>query len=162
MTSKRLLAATLVLMLALGAAALPASAGKKKKPKPYKADPHSLVVAHTMLQSATGEQNNVTLREFENRCSFPPVTQGLDAVVWEVPKEYQKIQSQIETFTTATQAWDHYFVMYNDKCEAQLTAGASGQVGQVSAGGVMPAGISYVGIANFAGEPADVWWEAKP
>ena len=33
---------------------------------------------------------------------------------------------------------------------------------QANAEGAMPAGIAYVGIANFAGEPANVWWEAKP
>ncbi len=162
MRRNRILLCTLALVLALAMSAVPATAKKKKKPKPYKADPHTLVVAHTMLQASTGEQNNVTLREFENRCSFPPVTNGLDAVVWEVPAEYQTIQSNVETFTTATNIWDHYFVMYNEACEAQFTHGASGTTGQTSAGGIMLPGIKYVAIANFAGEPADVWWEATP
>ena len=162
MTAKKSIAAALVLMLGLTVGSMPASAGKKKKPKPYKSDPQTLVVAHTMLQASSGEQNNVTLKEFENRCAFPPTTNGLDAVVWEVPKEYQTIQSNIETFTTATQVWDHYFVMYDENCVEQFTAGAAGAVGQTTASGVMPAGITYVAIANFAGEPADVSWEAKP
>ena len=162
MTAKKTLATALVLVLGLTVGSMPASAGKKKKPKPYKSDAQTLVVAHTMLQASSGEQNNVTLREFENTCSVPPTTNGLDAVVWEVPKEYQKIQSNIETFTTATQGWDHYFVMYNENCEAQFTAGAAGDPGQHSASGIMVAGITYVAIANFAGEPADVSWEAKP
>ena len=162
MTVKKSLAATLVLVLGLTVGSMPAAAGKKKKPKPYKADPQTLVLAHTMLQSSTQQQNNVTLREFENRCEFPPTTNGLDAVVWEVPKEYQTIQSNIETFTTATQVWDHYFVMYDENCVMKFTAGAAGEVGQVSASGIMVPGITYVAIANFAGEPADVWWEAKP
>ena len=162
MKRTRFLATLVALALGLTMSVVPANAAKKKKPKPYTAEAHSLLIAHTMLQASTGEQNNVTLREFENTCSFPPVTNGLDAVVWEVPKEYQTIQSSIETFTTATQIWDHYFVMYNDACEAQFTLGAAGAAGQTSASGIMLPGITYVAIANFAGEPSDVWWEAKP
>lgn len=162
MTAKKSLAAALVLVLGLTVGSVPASAGKKKKPKPYKADAQTLAISHTMLQASSGEQNNVTLKEFENRCAFPPATNGLDAVVWEVPKEYQTIQSNIETFTTATQMWDHYFVMYDENCVEQFTAGASGAPGQTSASGIMVAGMKYVAIANFVGEPADVWWEAKP
>jgi hypothetical protein len=162
MKRTRFVATGMAVLLGATLAVVPANAAKKKKPKPYKSDPQTLVLAHTMLQATSGEQNNVTLQEFENQCSFPPVTNGLDAVVWEVPKEYQTIQSNIETFTTASQIWDHYFVMYNDACEAQFTAGAAGAAGQTSAVGVMVPGIKYVAIANFAGEPADVWWEAKP
>ena len=147
--------------LVLGLSAFPAAAAKKKRPKPYKSEPHILAVSHTMLQATTGERNNVTLREFENTCAIP-TTQGLDAVVYEVPAEYQKTTSTVTTGTTATQAWDHYMVLYDADCQHQFTYGAVGSVTQANAGGTMPPGIAYIGIANFGGEPAEVWWEAKP
>lgn len=161
MAHRKMLVAVVIGALAIGLAAMPATAGKKKKPKPYKSDPHVLAVSHTMLQATTQEQNNITLREFENTCSIP-LTQGLDAVVYEVPAEYQKTTSTVTTGTTATQAFDHYMVLYNKDCEHEFTYGATGSVTKATAGGTMPPGIAYIGIANFAGEPADVWWEAKP
>jgi hypothetical protein len=161
MTFRKMVVPIVVLALVASFGAPAAVAGKKKKPKPYKSEEHALAVAHTMLISSTGERNNVTLREFENRCEIP-ATQGLDAVVYEVPKEYQSIQSNITTGTTATQAYDLYFVMYDKDCQYKFVLGAAGSVTQANAEGVMPAGIAWVGIANFAGEPASVWWEAKP
>jgi hypothetical protein len=158
-TKRRMLVPFLVCALVAGLSAVPATAGKKK-PKPFKSEAHVLALSHTMLQATTGERNNITLREFENTCAIP-TTQGLDAVVWEVPAEYQKISSQVTTGTTATQAWDLYFVMYDKDCQHQFTYGAVGSVTQADATGTMPPGIAYVGIANFGGEPADVWWEAK-
>lgn len=160
MTNRKMLISLLVGALALGLSAMPATAGKKK-PKPYKSEAHLLAVSHTMLQASTGERNNVTLREFENTCAIP-TTQGLDAVVFEVPAEYQKINSSVTTGTTATQAFDLYFVMYDKDCQHKFTYGAVGSVTAANASGTMPPGIAYVGIANFGGEPAEVWWEAKP
>lgn len=160
MRRHKMLASFLIGALALGLGAMPATAGKKK-PKPYKSEAHVLAVSHTMLQASTGERNNVTLREFENTCAIP-TTQGLDGVVFEVPAEYQKINSSVTTGTTATQAFDLYLVMYDKDCVHKFTYGASGSVGQIHATGTMPPGVAWVGIANFAGEPAEVWWEAKP
>lgn len=162
---KKALVILLVVALAFSLVAAPgAVAGKKKKkgPKPYKSEEHGLAIAHTMLISSTGERNNVTLREFENRCDIP-ATNGLDAVVYEVPKDYQKIQSSVTVSSDASFSYGLYLVMYDKDCQYQMYLSPSTAIpNNADSEGVMPAGIAYVGIANFAGEPANVWWEAKP
>lgn len=163
MASKKVLVLVhvLVLVLVAGLMSPAAVAGKKKKPKPYKSEEHALAVAHTMLIASTGERNNVTLREFEARCAIP-ATQGFDAVVYEVPKEYQTIQSSVTVSSTASLSYGLYLVMYDKDCQFKLYLSPStGIPNNADTEGIMPAGIAYVGIANFAGEPANVWWEAK-
>lgn len=163
MTIRKTLVIGLVMALAVSLLGPAALAGKKKKgPKPYKSDEGMLLLSHTLLIASTGEANNVTLQEFENRCEIP-TTNGLDAYVWEVPKDYQKIQSNVAARSTATQAWDLYFMMYDKNCELKLYLSPTTSVPNTEdTEGVMPAGIAYVAIANFLGEPANVWWEAKP
>lgn len=161
MTTRKVLVHVLVLVLLVGLMGPAATAGKKKKPKPYKSDEHALAVAHTMLSSSTGERNNVTLKEFEARCAIP-ATQGFDGVVYEVPKEYQSIQSSVSARSDASTSYALYFVMYDKDCEFMMyIAPNTGLPNNADTEGIMPAGVAYVGLANFAGEPANVWWEAK-
>ena len=161
MTSKRALVHVLVLVLLAGLMSPAADAAKKKKPKPYKSEEHPLAVAHTMLASSTGERNNVTLREFEARCAIP-ATQGFDGVVYEVPKEYQTIQSSVAARSDASTSYALYFVMYDKDCKFMMYISPNtGVPNNADTEGIMPSGVAYVGLANFAGEPANVWWEAK-
>jgi len=156
------------LVVALGASLLgsTAIAGKKKKkaPQPWKSEEAVIAVPHTMLISSTGERNNVTLREFENRCEIP-ASNGLDAWVYEVPKEYQAIQSDIAARGVAGQTRSFYVIMYDENCEMKLYLTGSDAIpsAEDDTEGIMPPGIAYLGIASFFGHPgATVWVEAKP
>ncbi len=151
------------LVLALVASlAAPALAGKKK-PKPYTSPDGVIALAHTMLYSSTGEVNSVTAREFQARCAVP-ATNGLDAFVYEVPAAYQKIQSNITATADSSVGHDLYAFFYDKTCKllpTSVTAGAV--VGEKNdAEGIMPAGVSWVLLANFAGDPAVVRFELKP
>jgi hypothetical protein len=161
MTLKRVLALTTALVLAAGMAG-PATAGKKKAPKPYTSEDGLIVAPHTMLYSSTGEVNSVTANEFENRCAIP-ASNGLDAYVYEVPKEYQSIEAQIAAHSGATVAWDLYIFFYDKDCQMlPVPIAAQGAVTNADAEGPMPKGTTYVLIANFAGEPGTVFYELKP
>lgn len=160
MAPRKVLVHILMLVLVAGLTS-PAAVAGKKKPKPYKSEEHALAVGHTMLSSSTGERNNVTLREFEARCAIP-ATQGFDGVVYEVPKEYQTIQSSVAARSDASTSYALYFVMYDKDCGfISYIAPNTGVPNNADTEGIMPAGVAYVGLANFAGEPANVWWEAK-
>lgn len=140
----------------------PATAGKKK-PKPYSSDEGQIAVAHTMLFSSTGEVNSVTAKEFENTCSIP-VSNGLDAYVYEVPAAYQKIQANIEAIGRSSIGHDLYIFFYDKDCVRNPVAvSAASAVGEQSdASGIMPAGTAYVLIASFAGDPVTIHYELKP
>lgn len=164
---KKMMATMLVGILVLGVLAAPgAVAGKKKKkkPKPWTSEEGTIGIPHTMLISSTNERNNVTLREFENRCAIP-ATNGLDGYVYEVPEEYQTIQSNIAALGVAGQTRAFYVIMYDDACEMKLYLSPADAIPSVEGDtkGIMPAGIAYLGIANFFGHPAaNVTVELKP
>ena len=161
---------TVILMLVVAVAAAlvaaPATAAKKKKkgPKPFTSSEGLIAVPHTMLYATSGEVNSVTANEFENNCGIP-VSNGVDAYVWEVPAEYQAIDSTIETFS-AGDAYDLYAFFYKDDCTLQAySLQASGSTGLVAHAptGIMPAGTAYVLMANFLGDPAAaIHFELKP
>ena len=153
----RSLVLMLVVALVAALAAAPATAGKKKKkgPKPFVSSDGLIAVPHTMLYASSGEVNSVTANEFENTCAIP-ASNGLDAYVWEVPAEYQAIDSNIKTFS-AGDAYDLYAFFYKDDCTLQpYSLQASGSTGLVANApyGQMPAGTAYVLMANFLGDPA--------
>ncbi len=151
------------LVLALVASlAAPALAGKKK-PKPYTSPDGVIAVAHTMLYASTGEVNSVTANEFEARCEVP-ATNGLDAYVYEVPAAYQKIQSNITATADSSVGHDLYAFFYDKNCALLPTSVSAGAVvgEKRDAEGIMPAGVSWVLLANFAGDPAVVRFELKP
>lgn len=166
MTIRKTLVIGLVLVLAASLLGPAAIAGKKKKkgPKPWKSEEGVIAVPHTMLISSTGERNNVTLREFENRCEIP-ASQGFDGYVYEVPKEYQTIQANIAARAADGQTRALYIIMYDKDCQMKLYLTGSDAIpsAEDDTEGIMPAGIAYLGIANFFGHPAaTVWVELKP
>jgi hypothetical protein len=166
MRLKRSVILVLVIALVAAIAAAPASAAKKKKkgPKPFVSSEGTIAVPHTMLFASTGEVNSVTANEFENRCEIP-ASNGLDAYVWEVPAEYQTIESNIETFSAGS-AYDLYAFFYKEDCTLQpYSLQASGSTGLVAnaPSGIMPPGTFYVLMANFLGDPAAaIHFELKP
>jgi hypothetical protein len=160
---------TIVLMLIVALVAAlgsTATAGKKKKkgPKPFTSSEGLIGVPHTVLYSSSGEVNSVTAKEFEARCAIP-ASNGLDAYVWEVPAEYQAIESNIETFSAGS-SYDLYAFFYKEDCTLQAySLTASGSTGLVANApkGIMPAGTAYVLMANFLGDPAAaIHFELKP
>ncbi|MDP9068580.1 MAG: hypothetical protein M3N53_09615 [Actinomycetota bacterium] len=160
MRSKYILMA---LVMALVASSMTPALAGKKKPKPYKSPDGVIAVAHTMLFASTGEVNSVTANEFEARCEIP-ATNGLDAYVYEVPKAYQKIQSNILATADSQVGHDLYAFFYDKDCVLLPTSVQAGAVvGEKNdAEGIMPAGVSWVLLANFAGDPAVVRFELKP
>jgi hypothetical protein len=156
-------ALVLAVVLALGASLFsPAAVAKKKGPKPYKSEEGVIGAPHTLLYSSTGELNSVTANEFEATCAIP-VTNGLDAYVYEVPEEYQAIQANIAAHGSAQVAWDLYIFFYDADCKLNAYAiAAQGTVTMADAEGIMPAGTTYVLIADFAGDPATIYYELKP
>ena len=144
-------ALTLGLVVLLAAMVHPALAGKKKaKLKPYKSEEVTVAVAHTVAYSATGSVNSVTAKEFENACAIPS-SNGLDAYVFEVPKEYQSTTAVVKAIgSAATPAgYDLDIYMYDADCQLKLNSIAEG----TDETGSMPAGIAYVLVHNYLGEP---------
>lgn len=164
MSLKKILVPILVIGLVAGSM-MPATAGKKKKkkPKPYKSEEGMIVAPHTLLFSATGEVNSVTAREFENRCAIP-ATNGLDAYVYEVPPEYQKIAAKITAKGNSNIGHDFYIFFYDKDCVRNpMSVSASAAIAEkVDAEGVMPKGTAWVLIADFCCDPATLHYELKP
>ena len=163
MASRKVLVHVLVLVLLAGLMS-PAALAGKKKPKPWKSEPGTIAIPHTMLISSTGETNNVTLKEFENRCAIP-ASNGLDGYVYEVPKDYQTIQSAIAARGVSGQTRSFYIVLYDADCVRKLHFTGSDAIpsAEDDTEGIMPPGIAYIGIANFFGHPAaTVTVELKP
>ena len=145
----------LVVLAIVATLGMPAMAGKKKKPKPFTSEDGIIAVPHTLLYATSGEVNSVTANEFENLCQIP-ATNGLDAYVWEVPAEYQTIESTIESASTAD-AYNLYIFFYKEDCTLQsysLQATSATELIQQAPKGLMPAGTHYVLMANFLGDPA--------
>ncbi len=164
MKLKNVLAPVLVLALVMGAMTAPSvAAKKKKKPKPYTSEEGVVAIGHTLAMSSTGEANSITLNEFEATCAIP-ATNGIDAFVYEVPAEYQKITSNVAARAEATATWDLYFLMYDKDCKLLPTylSPTTTIPNTADTEGIMPPGAAYVAITNFAGPPAIVHWEAKP
>jgi hypothetical protein len=147
---KRTLALVLVLLVA--AMVHPAMAGKKKpKVKPYKSEPGTIAVAHPVFYDATGSVNSVTAKEFENTCAIP-ATNGVDAYVFEVPAAYQSITATVKAIGAAQTpaAYDLDVYMYDKDCAQTAKSNNTG----TDESGVMPAGIAWILVDNYLGEPA--------
>jgi hypothetical protein len=163
MTVKRMLAIALALVVGASLIAGTATAAKKKGPKPYKSEEGMVAIPHTLLRASSGQQNSITIQEFENRCAVP-ASNGLDAYVFEVPEDYRKIDATITTHATATY-YDLYALFYDESCKLGAYAlEASGSTGLSTEApyGTMPAGTAYVVIADFLGDPATVSFDLKP
>lgn len=158
--SKKLVILGLVMALAAAFAA-PAAAAKKKGPKPYKSEAISTAVGHPVFNGASGTVVGVTPQEFINRCALP-ATNGLDAAVFEVPKDYQKITSQIEATgvgtTDAVAAADVDIYLFDSSC---APVGAFNSAG-TSESGVLAAGTAFILLHNYTGGPTDLQFTLKP
>jgi hypothetical protein len=146
---KRTLALALMLLLAL--MVHPAIAGKKKpKLKPYKSEDATIAVAHPLFYGQTGSINSVTAKEFESTCAIP-ASNGVDAFVFEVPADYQKTTAAAKAVgaasTPAGYDLDMYF--YDKDCAVKGQSNSEG----TDEIGVMPAGIAWVLVDNYLGEP---------
>ena len=167
MRFKRSIVLFTALSLVAAFAAAPATAGKKKKkgPKPYTSSEGAVMVPHTMLVSSTDRVNSVTAYEFEARCDIP-ATNGVDAYVWEVPADYQKIESTITSFGDGG-SHQLYVFFYKADCTRQtyyLSPSTNTDLETETAPeGIMPKDTAFVLVSNFLGHPGvKVWFELKP
>jgi hypothetical protein len=155
---KRLLIAIVVAALAM--VAQPALAGKKK-PKPWKSEQVTLAVPHPVVYNSTGSVNSITAKEFESKCSLP-ASNGLDGYVFEVPKDYQKIQAHVAAIGAAAEtpaAYDLDLYFYDSKCTVTLVSQAVG----TDENSVIPAGTAWIFMHNYLGEPGvSAHLELKP
>lgn len=158
--SKKLMILGLVLALAAALAA-PAAAAKKKGPKPYKSEVIKVLTGHPVFNSASGTVVGVTPQEFINRCALP-ATNGVDAAVFEVPKDYQKITSQIEAtgvgVTDAASPADIDIYLFDSSCAPNGIFNSPG----TSESGVLASGTAFILLHNYTGGPTDVQFTLKP
>ncbi len=146
---KRIVAVVVVCLLAFPA--LDATAAKKKKKtKPYKSEQVTLGIPHPLAYSATGSVNSVTAKEFENRCASP-ATNGVDAHIFEVPKDYQSTVAIIDAvaapLTPVPYDIDLYF--YDADCTHTIAANSAG----ADESGLMPKGTAWIMLHTYTGEP---------
>lgn len=138
------------LVLAVGLVAHPAVAGKKK-PKPYKSEEVTIAVAHPIFYGQSGSVNSVTAKEFENTCAIP-ASNGLDGYIFEVPKEYQRIQALTSAIGSSAGAagFDLDLYYYDAGCINTLASNTAG----TDENGVMPKGTAFIFMHNYLGDPA--------
>lgn len=155
--SKKLLIIGLVLALAAAIAA-PAAAKKKKGPKPYTSEEVTVQIGHPVLNGQSGTVVGVTPQEFIQTCALPS-SNGLDAYVFEVPKQYQKIQSLIEA-TGAAEGVPHDIDIYlfDSSCAAHGQFNAAG----TDESGVLSPGTAFILLHNYTGGPTTMQFTLKP
>lgn len=159
--SKKLLVLALVAAL-LAAFAAPSVAKKKKKgPKPYTSETVTVQLGHTVLNSQSQTLVGVTPQEFLNSCAIPS-SNGVDAWVFEVPAEYQKITSLIEAegvgVTDGAVAADMDIYLFDAACEQIGTFNTVG----TSESGALSAGTAFILLHNYAGGPTDMSFTLTP
>lgn len=152
------------LILALTAALVgPAAAGKKKKkkkgPKPYVSDTVTVDIGHPAFFATAGTPVLITAQDFLRSCSVPS-TNGLDAYVFEVPEDYQKIPALVKAIGDSAPAveYDLDMFLYDAEC---TNTGAFQAVGTDEVG-VMNAGTAFVMVHNYTGDPVDLHIELSP
>lgn len=158
--SKKLLILGLVLALAASFAA-PAGAKKKKGPKPYKSEVVSVQLGHPVFHGASETVVGITPQEFIRTCALPS-TNGLDAYVFEVPKDYQKITSEIDATgvgaTDAAAPADVDIYLFDSSCAAHGYFNTAG----TSEAGVLAPGAAFILLHNYTGGPTDLQFTLKP
>ena len=159
--SKKLLILGLVLSLA-AALAGPATAAKKKKgPKPYSSETVTVEFGHPLFNGYSGSLVGVTPQEFLNTCAIPG-SNGLDAYVFEVPADYQKIQSSIEASGVGTTDGalpaDIDIYLFDEACAFHGVFNNPG----TDESGVLAAGTSFILLHNYTGGPTDLQFTLKP
>lgn len=154
---KKLTAVAAVLaLLALPGAA---SAGKKKGPAPYKSETVTVATGHPVLHSASGTLLSVTAQEFMNSCAIP-ASNGLDAYVFEVPAEYQKINAYLSATATSPSPAGYDVDAYLFDADCQLTQPVNA-AGTDQEGSILK-GTAYILIHNYLPGPIDTQIELKP
>ncbi|MEA2447343.1 MAG: extracellular elastinolytic metalloproteinase [Actinomycetota bacterium] len=145
--TKKLIALAIALPLLLAG---PAAVAGKKAPKPYKSEEVTIAVPHPVLYGQSGAVNTITAKEFEQSCAIPS-SNGLDAYVFEVPKEYKNVQAQISAIgTAATPAgYDLDIYLYDASCKTTFAINAEG----TDESGIVPKGTAFILIHNYVGEP---------
>jgi hypothetical protein len=156
---KRSIVAILLLGL-VAALAAPATAGKKKKVKPWKSETVTINVGHTALYDTSGGVFvGVTAQEFLQSCAIPS-SNGFDSYVFEVPKAYQKIVSTV-TATGSTpnpQGYDLDLFLFDKNCENVGVYNAAG----TDEYGAMSTGTAFILLHNYAGTPLEAQITLKP
>lgn len=155
--TKKLLILGLVLAL-VAALAGPSLAKKKKGPKPYTSEEVTVELGHPVFYGTSGTVVGVTPQEFIQSCELPS-SNGLDAYVFEVPKEYQKITSSIDA-TGSAQGIEHDIDIYlfDSSC---ASVGAFNAAGTDESGVVSP-GTSFILLHNYTGGPTTMQFTLKP
>lgn len=148
---KKFLVIALVLGLSVSLLG-PASAGKKKAPKPY-SEEFTTEIGHPVLNSASeGSLVSVTGQEFLTSCAVPG-SNGLDGYVIEVPAPLRTLSSTVEAVETSTSAvpadLDMYF--FSETCEG---TGVANAVGTDEFGAILP-GTAFIFVHNYTGGPTD-------
>lgn len=143
---RRFFALALIACLSAGAFALPASAGKKKKPIKFSAEGAFDVGNPADYMANAGLVRN----ELELTCALP-ASQGTDGFVIELPAELQKVESDASlegADATGGPDMDMYF--YDESCIS------TGEVAttDLSEYGIIPAGTKWVVVSAWIG--ADV------
>ena len=131
----------------------------KKKPKPYKSETVSIAVGHPVFNGTTGGVAALTAAEFMGRCAVP-ATNGFDAYVFEVPKDYQNLEATLEATGTPglPYAYDIDVYLFDSSC-ALISAQNSPGTDQ---SGFLMKGTAFVLVHNYEPGPVDVQLTLKP
>ncbi len=157
-----------LLILCLAAiAASPASAAKKKKgPKPYTSEEVSIAAGHAAFYGTSGTLLSVTAQEFINTCAIPG-SNGVDAYVFEVPADYQGIDSAISAFGSgSTTGHDLDIYLADESCAITMAWNST----NVDETGIVPKGTAYILLHSFGtgaspaggGDTVTAHFELKP
>jgi hypothetical protein len=137
----------------------PAAAKKKKKqPKPYTSEVVSIQLAHPVFNGQSETVVGVTAQEFIQSCAIPG-SNGLDAYVWEVPAEYQKIESTIVA-TGSDPAIDYDLDIYLFDAECNLTAPFNTE--SADEYGALLKDTAFILVHNYLTGPVSVQIELTP
>ena len=153
---------TIAILAALAIVAAPSTAiaGKKKKgPKPFVSETVSVAMGHPVLNGQSGSLVSITGQEFLNTCAIP-ASNGLDGYVFELPAEYQTIQSSVEVMgvTPAGDQYDVDLYAFDADCVQKQALNTAG----TDESGSLLEGAKYVFIHNYLPGPLDVSFELKP
>jgi len=145
---------------ALAIVVAPSSAfAGKKKPKPYTSEKVSIAMGHPVFNGASGSVAAVTAAEFLGRCAVP-ATNGLDAYVFEVPKQYQKLQAELEVTGVAglPYAYDMDVYLFDSSCTLTSAQNSPG----TDQSGFLLKGTAFVLVHNYEPGPVEAQLTLKP
>ena len=131
----------------------------KKKPKPYKSDTVTIEMGHPVFNGYSGSVVAVTAQEFLARCELP-ASNGLDAYVFEVPKDYQKLEADFEVTGAPglPYAYDIDAYLFDSSCKL-LSAQNSPGTDQT---GMLFKGTAFMLVHNYEPGPVEVQLSLKP